>query len=187
MIRLITGRLLCISLLTLAVLGLTGCGSEEATSGAEPHAGYFSDFELETYDREDTVTEDIFAGYELSMINVWGTFCAPCVAEMPYLQEISEEYADKGLQVIGLCSDVFTGGAIDEELMADGQAIMEATGATYLQLIPDQAAVDGLLSEIYAVPTTYFVDSEGNTVKVVIGGKDKAGWESVIDELLSDG
>ena len=165
---------------------LSGCGGDEAAEGAQPHAGYFSDFELETFDREDTVTEEIFADYELSMINIWGTFCAPCIAEMPYLQEISEESADKGLQVIGLCSDVFSEGAINDDLMADGQAIIDATGVTYLQLIPDQTAVDELLSEIYAVPTTYFVDSEGNTVKVVIGGKDKEGWESVIDELLAD-
>ena len=105
---------------------------------------------------------------------------------MPALQELSEEYADQGLQIIGLCSDVYSNGKLDERLMLSGQEILETTGAEYLQLVPNEATAEGLLTDVFAVPTTYFVDSEGNTVKIVIGAKSKEDWSTTIEELLSE-
>lgn len=184
------GSIITVIALASALL-LSGCGAgasggktEEA--GAAPSTGYFSDFEMDTFDGEDTVTEEIFSDHALNMINIWATFCGPCVEEMPALQELSEEYADQGLQIIGLCSDVYSNGKLDERLMLSGQEILETTGAEYLQLVPNEATVEGLLSDVFAVPTTYFVDSEGNTVKIVIGAKSKEDWSTTIEELLSE-
>ena len=118
------------------------------------------------------------------MINIWATFCGPCINEMPDLQELSEEHADKGLQVMGLCSDVYTGEGIDERLMLEGEEVLSVTGAEYLQVIPNSDTAEELLSDVLAVPTTYFVDSEGNTIKIVIGAKSKEDWKTIIDGLL---
>ena len=170
--------------LTAALSGCQGGGEEQEQAGAAPSAGYFSDFELETFDRESTVTEAQFEDYDLTMINIWATFCGPCINEMPDLQELSEEYADKGLQVMGLCSDVYTGEGIDERLMLEGEEVLSVTGAEYLQVIPNSDTAEELLSDVLAVPTTYFVDSEGNTLKIVIGAKSKEDWKTIIDGLL---
>ena len=170
--------------MTAALSGCQGGGEEQEQAGAVPSAGYFSDFELETFDRESTITEAQFEDYDLTMINIWATFCGPCINEMPDLQELSEEYADKGLQVMGLCSDVYTGEGIDERLMLEGEEVLSVTGAEYLQVIPNSDTAEELLSDVLAVPTTYFVDSEGNTIKIVIGAKSKEDWKTIIDGLL---
>ena len=172
--------------LLLSSCGAGASGDKTEEAGAAPSAGYFSNFDMDTFDGEDTVTEEIFSDHALNMINIWATFCGPCVEEMPALQELSEEYADQGLQIIGLCSDVYSNGKLDERLMLSGQEILETTGAEYLQLVPNEATAEGLLSDVFAVPTTYFVDSEGNTVKIVIGAKSKEDWSTTIEELLSE-
>lgn len=172
---------------TAAMLMLEGCsGSSAEGSGAVPTAGYFSEFSAETFDRESVVTQEQLADYDLNMINIWATFCGPCINEMPDLAELADEYEGQGLQIIGICSDVYNGESIDAELMAAGQEIIDTTGADYLHLIPDDAMVTGLLSDVFAVPSTYFVDSEGNTLKIVVGAKSKEDWKTQIDELLSE-
>ena len=59
------------------------------------------------------VDETIFEDAELTMINVWGTFCTPCLEEMPDLAELNREYQEKGVQIIGICSDTINA---DKEL-----------------------------------------------------------------------
>ena len=64
----------------------------------------FGAFESETLDGEK-VTEEIFQQADLTMVNIWATFCGPCIQEMPDLAQLSEEYQDKGVQIIGLIGD----------------------------------------------------------------------------------
>ena len=88
------------SMLILAALlttGLTACGgesSQETGSGTGVLAGFTAQ-DLEGNDVDDSIFDD----YDVTMINVWGTFCGPCIQEMPDLGEISDEYADKGIRV----------------------------------------------------------------------------------------
>lgn len=48
------------------------------------------------------VTEEIFKDYSLTMINVWGTFCSPCVGEMPDIEKLYQYYQDKGVNTFVL-------------------------------------------------------------------------------------
>ena len=66
----------------------------EEKADAEP-VMLFGHFDAKTLDGEE-VTEEIFANADLTMVNIWGTFCGPCIEEMPYLGEISREYEEKG-------------------------------------------------------------------------------------------
>ena len=77
---------------------------ESQTGESEESRGVFEAFTAQDLDGNQ-VDQSIFADADLTMINVWGTFCTPCLDEMPDLGELSEEYKDKGMQIIGICSD----------------------------------------------------------------------------------
>lgn len=138
----------------------------------------FGAFESETLDGEK-VTEEIFQQADLTMVNIWATFCGPCIQEMPDLAQLSEEYQDKGVQIIGLIGDV---GEAGNETAA---VIIEETGADYTHIVASPGLQLGILNRISAYPTTVFVNKEGEFVdKAYAGARDKAAWAEIIDQLL---
>ncbi|MGN1442297.1 MAG: TlpA family protein disulfide reductase [Acutalibacteraceae bacterium] len=146
----------------------------------------FKSFKGQTLDGQE-VDSEIFKQAKLTVVNVWGTFCSPCIEELPHLGEIAKEYEAKGVQVIGLVGDVYNQESqIDSAVVEDAKSIVQDAKADYTHIIPDIELCRVILSNMTAFPTTYFVDSEGNFVdKAVVGAKDKAGWEEKIDAVLS--
>ena len=149
--------------------------------------GDFKSLKGQTLDGKD-VDSEIFKNAKLTVVNVWGTFCSPCINELPYLGEIAKEYQDKGVQIVGVVGDVYDRESLqlDTAVVDDAKDIAQQTGADYVHIVPDFASCRIILSNMTAFPTTYFVDSEGNFVgKAVAGPKDKAGWEETIDAVLA--
>lgn len=127
------------------------------------------------------VTQDIFSQAELTMVNIWATYCGPCIREMPDLGALHTEYADRGFQVVGLVSDVSA--AQDEKAME----IVEQTGANYTHIVPNKELIENVLWQVQAVPMTIFVDKEGNQVgSAYAGAKEKDQWVTIIDEMLKE-
>lgn len=193
--------LLGISLAGLLALG--GCSSaeqktftvtdEQETTDSQSDAGQTTEqagvlSRFSTTDLDgNTVDQSVLADYDLTMVNVWATFCRPCIKEMPDLGELAQEYADENVQIIGLVSDVLnTDGTISEEQVQTARDIVEQTGADYLHLLPS-ADLFGVLGQISAVPTTFFVDSEGEQVGyAVVSAQSKDKWAETIDAMLAE-
>ena len=135
----------------------------------------------------NTLDQSILADYDLTMVNVWATFCGPCINEMPDLGELAAEYADKGVQIIGLVSDTMdSDGAISDSQVETAKEIVAETGADYRHLLPSDDLL-GILSQIYAVPTTFFVDSEGVQVgDAIVTAQSKEKWIETIDGMLAE-
>ena len=175
-----------IVLIAALCLLLTACGQaapEESPEAGET-AGILSSFF--TTDLEgNAVDQSIFSDYKLTMVNVWATSCGPCITEMPELGELASEYADKGMQIVGLVPDVTdSDGNLDEEQLELAREIVAETGANYTHIVPGEGLY-GLLSQISGVPTTLFVDSNGKQVGTAyIGAQDLDGWKAIADELL---
>lgn len=157
-----------VTVLILAALLLTGCaqketGQETGQDAGEEKGGVLSSFTAT--DLEDNeVSQEILADYDLTLVNVWSTFCGPCLREMPSLGELAAEYQPQGVNIIGIVSDTLTSeGELDEDQVDLARDLVEETKAEYTHLLPSQDLF-GLLGQIYAVPTTFFVDSEGNQV-----------------------
>ena len=133
------------------------------------------------------VTQEIFAGADLTMMNVWATFCDPCIREMPELGELSTDYKDKNVQIIGVAFDTLNQDmSIYQEQVDLAKEIAEKTGANYLHLIPSADLLQAGLMDIVGVPTTFFFDKDGNQVgEPVVGSKNKEVWASIIDERLA--
>ncbi len=167
----------------------TGEGQEqeaaESGEGQEQEAS-FAHFTAEDLDGNE-VDQSIFSGCKLTMINIWATFCGPCINEMPELGELSEEYADKGVQIVGIVIDTLdSDGNYDDGQVQLARQIVEQTGANYRHLLPSEDLIEAKLQEVTVVPTTFFVDSDGNQVDSSFSGaKSKEDWSAVIDKMLA--
>lgn len=135
----------------------------------------------------NSVTNSIFKNSKVTMVNVWGTFCPPCIAEMPDLGKLSKTYSKNDFQIIGIVIDVLDRkGNPDSKTIANAKSIVKKTGADYLHLIPNGELIEGLLKDIYAVPTTFFIDSDGKIIgKEFLGSKSFNDWKKIIDENLA--
>ena len=130
----------------------------------------------------NTVTNEIFYGKDLTVINIWGTYCNPCIDEMPELAEWSESMPEN-VQLIGLVSDLNS--VDDAETLELAQAICEATGAdVYTNLVANEDFTE-LLSGVVGTPTTFFVDNTGAIVGDPIVGANMAGCIKTAEDLLS--
>ncbi len=139
-----------------------------------------SGFSTTTMEGEE-MDSSVFAQADLTVLNVWATYCTPCVSEMPDLETLSQNYRDKGVQVIGLVADVYD----DEEQLAAAKEIVTATGVTYPSLLPDQKLDASVLRYVTGVPTTLFVDSEGTVLQIISGTRSLDAFTEIVDSLLN--
>jgi cytochrome c biogenesis protein CcmG, thiol:disulfide interchange protein DsbE len=108
-------------------------------------------------------------------INFWASWCPPCQQETPILRELSERYRDRGLEIVGVSV---------QETSADDVAAY----ARRYQL-PYTIGFDGsghVFREykVYALPTQFFLDTNGVIVETVNGPVDEAGASALIESLL---
>ncbi|WP_422482240.1 TlpA family protein disulfide reductase [Pleomorphochaeta sp. DL1XJH-081] len=134
----------------------------------------------------EEISQEVFADNKLNMINVWATYCSPCLTEMPALAELHEEYADQGVNIIGLVTDIsFTDQESFSKSIATAHQIVQMTGADYMHMIPSEDLYNLRLKDLQVVPETFFVDSKGNIVgETHYGARDKEAWKSIIESTL---
>ena len=166
--------------------GETGAEGEEG-AGDGVGTPSFSSFKAVDIDGND-VDQSIFADYDLTMVNVWGTFCTYCLQEMPELGEISEEYADEGVQVVGIVIDVLNEDlSVNTEQIQLAREVVEKTEANYPHLVPSIDLLYAGIASIRSYPTTFFVDKNGNLVgDVYSGARSKDKWERIIRDTLGE-
>lgn len=132
------------------------------------------EFLFSTTDLEGSpITEQIFAGQKLTILNFWEPWCGPCVGEMPHLQKLSQEYADDIL-ILG----IYATPNAEEEV----QLVLESTGVTYpIAHYTDEFA---FLQTGY-VPTTVVINQSGAIVKDPFAGALRYDdWVKLVEGLL---
>lgn len=148
----------------------------------EAEEAYVLTFETTTVDGE-ALTSECFADSKLTMLNVWATYCSPCLEEMPYLGEIAAAYDKTEFQMIGVVSDVVENA--EEDAINEAKELITQTGANYPHLLLSESLYNNLLSSVSAVPTTFFINQEGEVLGYLIGAYPKENWEEIISELLA--
>lgn len=162
----------------------SGTQERESTAGTEGGAST-AQAAFEGKDMEgNPVSSDTFSESRLTMVNVWATYCSPCLNEMPELGELAGEYDPEDFQIIGIVSNVPEDA--DEEKLELVEALIKQTSADYPHLLLNESLNDGLLADVTAVPTTFFFDAKGKLLDTVIGAKDKASWKEMIDGFLEE-
>lgn len=147
---------------------------EESDDEAIIDLSNFSSVDIEGNSIDSSIFED-----KVTLVNVWGTFCNPCVVEMPDLEKLHENYKDDNFQVIGIIGDTYTE---SEENISDAEKIIEKLGITYTNIIPNDELIEEVMMKIQFFPTTFLVDEEGKIIgEFVYGAKDYNFFETWIN------
>ncbi len=144
---------------------------------------YLGNFSAQTLTGE-TLDQSFFANADLTIVNVWATYCGPCKQEMPVLGALDLEL--ENVQVLGIVTDVIDQKAEpDETQVALALELLEAYGCEYPNLILNQSLAELGFAGLQAVPATLFVDSEGYLVGAgFYGALDESGWQETISQRL---
>lgn len=180
-------------LLTGALGGLLGaCSNDVGTSESGFVAGRGIITRLAVADREApgevagrTLEGDpiSLADYEgrTVVVNVWGSWCAPCRAEAPELVAAAEELADRDVVFLGINSrdlDKAAAQAFQRRFEVPYPSIYDQQGRTLL-------AFRGTLSP-NAIPSTVVIDAQGRVAASVIGETSKATLVGLVEDVLAD-
>lgn len=160
----------------------TQAGEGESGQGA---SGALGEFSLQDINGED-YTQEMFADYDLTLVNIFATWCPPCIGEIPDLQKLRDEMEDQGVNVVGIVLDgIDETGNVDSAAVETAKLLAERTGASYPFLIPDAEGLNGRLSGVSAVPETFFVDKQGNIVgETYSGARSLEEWKSIVEAEL---
>ena len=175
-----------VTALLLLVLLLAEGIPEPAMAAEEREEPLFGEFESVELVSGEPVDQTVFEEYTLIMVNIWGTFCSPCIGEMPDLAKLGRDYADKGFAVIGIPQDITNkNGKIKKNRMEDALLIVEQTEADYLHIVPTKALYEAKLRLCQALPETVFLNAEGVQIgESYLGAKSYDEWSEIIEELL---
>ena len=155
---------------------------------ANGDAQTFPSFEGKDLDGNEVKSDELFSANAVTVVNFWFTTCSPCVGELGDLDALNKELADKGGALIGVNAFTLDG---DETAIADAKDVLAKKGATYQNVYFDSSSPAGAFTaNIFAFPTTYVVDRNGNIVGEPIVGaiteKNQAETlQSLIDQAIA--
>lgn len=159
-------------LLVIMLISISGCNNNVEVNESSKII-----FTAKDLDGKEITSEQVFKDNKITMVNVWATYCPPCINEMPMLETLNKNFSKKGYGLIGIIAD-------GETKNNDAKEIIKATGVTYLNvcLNPD---LDKLL-EVQVVPTTFFVDKKGNILgDPLYGARNESQYRYELESRLS--
>ena len=126
-----------------------------------PSTGFLApDFELEDRNGQRVRLSDLRG--QPVLVNFWASWCPPCQAEMPAMQQVHEAYAEQGYVVLAVNTTY-------QDSEAKALAFLQERGLTFPVLF-DRDGEASRLYEVRSMPTTFFIDRQGIIREVVIGG-----------------
>ncbi len=152
---------------------LTGCGSGETELVSKKPFPEFSEIDTEG----NAITSDIFGDYDATIVNFWNNGCGTCIAEMPELEEMYQDFKKENVNLIGVGAD----SGESQEQLALARKILAEKGVSYRNISPDldNDFYKEFISDITGYPTTFIVDSEGNIIGAPLIGNVKEQVESI--------
>ena len=148
----------------------------------------FPAFEGKDLDGNMVKSDELFSGNAVTVVNFWFTTCNPCVGELAELDALNKELAEKGGALIGVNTFTLDG---DEAAISEAKDVLAKKGATYQNVYFDSDGKAGkFVTNIFAYPTTYVVDRNGNIVGDPIVGaiteeKQAETLQKLIDQALA--
>ena len=148
----------------------------------------FPTFEGKDLDGNTVKSDEMFSANAVTVVNFWFTTCNPCVGELAELDALNKELAEKGGSLIGVNTFTLDG---DEAAISEAKDVLAKKGATYQNVYFDSDGEAGkFTTNIFAYPTTYVVDRNGNIVGEPIVGaiteKNQAEkLQKLIDQALA--
>ena len=129
----------------------------------------------------DEIDSSIFSDYDLTMINIWGTLCKPCIEEMPDIQKLYEDMLSNGVNVIGFVANY------QDDRVEKAQEIITDKNITYSNVVFSDEISDAIAAQIAGFPTTIFVDKKGNVIGDQVSGEHSYDeYKTIISERLEE-
>ena len=143
----------------------------------------FPSFEGKDLDGNEVKSDELFSANAVTVVNFWFTTCSPCVGELGELDALNKELADKGGALIGVNAFTLDG---DETAISDAKDVLAKKGATYQNVYFDSSSPAGAFTaNIFAFPTTYVVDRNGNIVgEPIVGAITEKNQAETLQKLI---
>ena len=148
----------------------------------------FPSFEGKDLDGNEVKSDELFSANAVTVVNFWFTTCSPCVGELGDLDALNKELAEKGGALIGVNTFTLDG---DEAAISEAKDVLAKKGAAYQNVYFDSDGEAGkFTANIFAYPTTYVIDRNGNIVGEPIVGaiteqKQAETLQKLIDQALA--
>ncbi len=168
------------------VLSISGEQSDNAVIGTDPELtdGSVMDYIMPNLNGEEIHLGGIISENQVTMLNIWGISCAPCLKEIPHLVDLREQYKDRGFEIVGLTSDLLDpNGETDPDLEEEAKEIVTELDVTYPVLVLTGEIRKQM--QIIATPTTVFVNDKGQVIgDVIMGTRSGDEWDRMIRDIL---
>ena len=163
-------------------------GSDKTTPPDDGSMQKFPAFEGKDLDGNTVKSSELFAKNAVTVVNFWFTTCNPCVGELAELDALNKELAEKGGALIGVNTFTLDG---NETAISEAKDVLAKKGATYQNVyFASDGEAGKFTTNIFAYPTTYVVDRNGNIVGDPIVGaitekKQAEALQAQIDKALA--
>ena len=163
-------------------------GSDTSNPPDDGSMQKFPAFEGKDLDGNTVKSDELFSANAVTVVNFWFTTCNPCVGELSELDALNKELAKKGGALIGVNTFTLDG---DEAAISEAKDVLAKKGVTYQNVyFASDGEAGKFTTNIFAYPTTYVVDRNGNIVGDPIVGaitekKQAETLQKLIDQTLA--
>ena len=163
-------------------------GSDMTTPPDDGSMQKFPAFEGKDLDGNTVKSSELFSKNAVTVVNFWFTTCNPCVGELSELDALNKKLAEKGGALIGVNTFTLDG---DEAAISEAKNVLAKKSATYQNVyFASDGEAGKFTTNIFAYPTTYVVDRNGNIVGDPIVGaitekKQAEALQAQIDKALA--
>ena len=138
------------------------------------------DFVTTDHHGNHVLAAELFAQHEITVLNLWASWCPPCIQELPALQAMSTRLAEKDCAIVGLLVE----GDNPSEL-SEADHVLGLYGIDYLNLIPPENWEAHPLHVINTIPATLFVNRDGVILTAPFLGPQTEKYEETVNQILS--
>lgn len=186
-------RIQLFSLVVVFLLIISGCAKKEKTGEQETSASPSAQNVAEVTKVEKRgdqapnfswtdasgkqVDLESFRG-KVTLVNFWATWCGPCRHELPDLIALSNDFADRGVRIIGVSTDR------GNNVLNDVKSFVQQHGIPY-QIVISNSDLEEAFGSIRAVPTSFIIDRQGKIVQTIVGSRTKEMFAQAITPLLN--
>lgn len=126
-----------------------------------PQTGFLApDFSAQTLDGQTVRLSDLRG--KVVLVNLWASWCPPCRAEMPAIEQTYQVYKEQGFVVLAVDSTV-------QDTLANAQAFVSANQLSFPILLDESGEITRLY-RVQSLPTSFFIGADGVIREVVVGG-----------------
>lgn len=165
-----------VELRTRGTAGVESIGVADYRAHAEARSEAAPQFTMPSLDGNGSVSLASFRG-KIVVLNFFASWCGPCRLEAPGFRRVSNDYADRGVQLLGVDY---------RDNDAAGQAFMDGFGLEY----PAMSDPSGSLADdfdLLGLPTTFVIDADGVIRYRFVGYVQEESLRGALDALLDGG